>query len=281
MARRAPSFEALLRRSKRQPTVVFFLLIIFVGNLIHSFARSFLRTSGHLCTTPYMQSHFIKIWVLMHAWDEPKLLREAMHSVFQQKRQDLHVGKIHVELVVFVDRCGAQLDYLTRRTCHNLADCTLLERGDVKTCPSLGSAAAKVALLSHINAIIEPNDYFTFLDGDDTYATTETLINIYRSVLLPKRPYFAWGAHSGRFSEQCRDILDTERRENHAGRRNVRQLSWSFCHPRFFRGSLLQHLNELDFKRDDGNWLQKATDRPLIYAAMELGGLSNSINPKP
>ena len=216
----------------------------------------------------------------MHAWDEPKLLREAMHSVFQQKRQDLHVGKIHVELVVFVDRCGAQLDYLTRRTCHNLADCTLLERGDVKTCPSLGSAAAKVALLSHINAIIEPNDYFTFLDGDDTYATTETLINIYRSVCSPSDRTLPGVPTLGGFLSNVEIFLTPNVVKNHAGRRTCDNCLGRSVTPVFFRGSLLQHLNELDFKRDDGNWLQKATDRPLIYAAMELGGLSNSINPK-
>ncbi len=251
----------------------FLLFVLFLA----IFPGCLPKVKEQLCTSPLVGSHNMRIWVLMHAWDEPQLLRKAMASVVQQKTKDSDNGRIHVELVVFVDRCGAQADAKTRFSCKISSSCTLLDRADVHKCPSLGSAAAKVALLSHLKSRIKPNEYFTFLDGDDTYASVDSLLNIYRSTLLPKRPYFAWGAHSGKFAEQCRDISDIERTENLEGRLDVRQLSWSFCHPRFFRGDLLEHIAETDFKRDDGEWLQKATDRPLIYMAMELGGLSNSV----
>jgi len=140
----------------------------------------------------------------------------------------------------------------------------------------LGSAAAKWALLSHINESIRPSDYFTFLDGDDTYTNEHVLWNIYNFALLPVRPHFAWGVQSGKFSEQCHDISTADQEAVKSGLKGVRDIRWSFCHPRFFRGYLLQHMSEEHFKRSDGQWMQKATDRPLIYSAMELGGLENA-----
>jgi len=213
----------------------------------------------------------------MHAWDDIDALKLSLLSVFSQEQFSEGVRRIKLKLVVFVDRCGVQLDALSRSSCDRQKWCTILDVEDPSVCPSLGSAAAKWKLISHIRGRINPSDYFTFLDGDDLYMSDHVLMDIYTSHLLPKRPFFAWGRQTGEFSGQCRDLTEGDRIATARGEKQVRDLPWSYCHPRFFRGKLISLLQASDFKREDGKWLQKATDRPLIFAALELGGVENAI----
>jgi len=213
----------------------------------------------------------------MHAWDEIDLLKRAIDSVASQRQYAGAARTIRIKLVIFVDRCGSQLDKESRLACDKQDWCTILLPPDPEVCPSLGSAAAKWELLSYVGQRIRPSDYFTFLDGDDVYVNENTLLDIYIAYFQPLRPYFAWGRQVGAFSDQCRDVPEDQRIAVELGENDIRELRWSFCHPRFFRGELISRLRESDFKRRDGTWLQKSTDRPLIYAAIEHGGIERSL----
>ena len=250
--------------------VIFFIILLFLR---------ILEKQGQQinCIDTLGGSVISDVWVCMHAWDRMDLLRRAMLSVASQEQVSEGTKKINIKLVVFVDRCGAQLDVESLHSCDQLDWCTVLSTQNPNICPSLGSAAAKWTLLSHVGQRIRPSDYFTFLDGDDEYVTDHTLLDIYTIHLQPKRPFFAWGRQTGSFSEQCRDISEVDRLAVLAGEKQIREVQWSFCHPRIFRGKLISMLRESDFKHQDGTWLQKATDRPLIYAALELGGFDGSV----
>ncbi len=251
--------------------------LVGVAVLFCSLAAFTRHTDYRTCITPHSGSVISDIWVCMHAWEDMDALRESIHSVASQQQAAGLSILIRIKLVIFVDRCGTQPDMSIRLFCAEHDWCTLLGPPDVSSCPSLGSAAAKWHLLSYVGQRISPSDYFTFLDGDDIYETENTLLNIYISHLQTRRPFFAWGRQGGAFSEQCRDVSVHEREALLRGEKYVRDLVWAFCHPRFFRGKMISLLREDDFKRPDGTWLQKATDRPLIYAAIELGGMENSV----
>lgn len=216
-----------------------------------------------LCHGDETGSINMKIWVGMHAWDEPGLLERAVRSVLSQKLTDgRHRVVLDVRLVVFVDRCGADANVVTRKLCRRNKRCNIIGALDRDTCPEQGSAFAKWEIINHVRRQADPHDYFTLLDGDDKYTSRSTLMNIFLGVLLPTRPNFAWGSQTGKFNEECK--------ESHMPGTYARALvPWVFCHPRFFRVRLLSDLNVSMFKRSNGSWLQKATDRPLVYAALE------------
>ena len=232
-----------------------------------------------VCTTREEGSPVTNLWICMHAWDDNTSLRRAIASVLNQKSFDVeHRIQIQYHLIIYVDRCGEQPDDWIHATCSgsNSPLCTILTDPEPERCPSRGSAAAKWELISYIRQKIKPTEYFTFLDGDDQYVRNSTLLDVYVSTLFEKRPFFAWGQISGNFSDQCKDISAEDRAAVLKGNVSVREITWSFCHPRFFRGVLAQKFDEKDFRREDGTWLQKATDRPLVYHAVELGGLDSA-----
>ena len=78
------------------------------------------------------------------------------------------------------------------------------------------------------------------------------------------KPWFAWGKINGKYSEQCGPLVGTTS--------NIWFAKWSICHPRIFSSHLLKTLKKEEFKRDSGEWLQKATDRPFIYSFIEQSG---------
>ena len=229
------------------------------------YLSSFLRKKpASLCLTPESGSVNLKLWVLMHSWDEPMLLHEAVLSVYRQT-----VGKFSVHLVVFTDRCGRPPLESTYEICTKLDDCVILRPRNTTVCPSIGSAGAKWELIEHTRSRAEPNDYITFLDGDDKYHERDTLSKIVMGTIIPQRPMFAWGIQSGRFKHQCQDIDRHVRDAILEGTISPRSAPWVYCHPRFFVAHLILALEEQSMKRNNGDWLQKATDRPLVYAALE------------
>jgi len=222
-----------------------------------------------LCHTTSDGSVKPRIWVLMHSWDEPTLLTRAIQSVRSQHSTNGTADQFVVNLVIFVDRCGSGVGSKNLELCEDWPNCKLLTPANMNVCPSLGSAAAKWAMLSHVRNHSSPTDYFTFLDGDDVYRSDTFLSFVVTTKIIPERPYFMWGVQSGRFSNQCKDLDYDTRSMLQQGVTPQRTVKWVFCHPRFFQAVLLSHLSETQFKRKNGTWLQKATDRPLIYAALE------------
>jgi len=208
------------------------------------------------------------MWVLMHSWDEPELLHFAMTSVLTQKSRQTTRYELSINLTVFVDRCGRRAHMDSHALCKQHA-CVIISGGSEFDCPSLGSAAAKWTLIRHLRKYAAPTDYFTFLDGDDSYASEYFFADIFHEVIIPRRPYFVWGKQSGSFSHQCKDMDNNSYALLQVGDAPLRSALWVFCHPRIFRTSLIDILKETHFRREDGSWLQKATDRPFVYAALE------------
>lgn len=228
------------------------------------------RTQTTLCRSKSESGAKPKVWVLMHSWDEPQLLTRAISSARAQLKER-ETASFTMQLIIFVDRCGDR-SQASFHMCKAMPNCVWLTPDNASICPPLGSAAAKWTMLSYLKNHASPTEYFTFLDGDDVYGSDTVLSSIVNNFLLPHRPYFVWGVQSGRFSHQCRDLNDDTRNLLKRGNVHPADITWVFCHPRLFRVTLLRYLNDTHFKRDDGTWLQKATDRPLVYSALATAG---------
>jgi hypothetical protein len=204
-----------------------------------------------------------KLWIAVPAWDDVPGLHRALKSVVNQAE----TGYQKVRTVVFEDQSKRmftreQKEYYSKRM-----DVTFLYNNETKK--NLGSAYGKWKLFEYIRRHALPHEYTLVLDGDDTLADNLVLRDVHRG-LQQHKPWFAWGRHNGKYSEQCHDL---QLKDNETTASWVRPPNdWSFCHPRMFQSHLLQHLEEADFRRDDGTWLQKATDRPFIYQFMEMAG---------
>ena len=239
------------------------------------------RARESLCTTLSDDNPKTRLWVLLHSWDNNRGLHRAMESVLNQATFDEQLRvTIDIQLIIYVDRCGEQPNDSILSHCYNedFFSCKIFSDDDADHCPKLGDAASRWRLISHISEDLKPSDYVTFLDDDSGYATIQTLLDIYTSTLFPTRSHFLWGtSRYKKRNDNCKDITSSDRDAIAGGQKNIRDITWTFCDPLFFRGTLVQSLVEQDFQHSDGTWLQKATDGPLVYIAADSGGIENSV----
>jgi len=198
------------------------------------------------------------LWIAMTSWDDQAGLHSALQSVVEQ----VETGYNKVHVVVFEDKSSDMLTEKQKRYYDYRMDVTFLSNTQANT--TRGAAYAKWILFQWIQKRALPHEYVLVLDGDDTLADKWVLRDVHMA-LQAKKPWFAWGKHNGKYSDQCQEL------SMNPGE-TVRTAVWSFCHPRMFQSHLLQYLEMKDFQRDDGTWLQKATDRPFIFRFMELAG---------
>lgn len=192
-------------------------------------------------------------WIAISAWNNPERLHLALQSVVSQEQVPYH--KVHVVVEEdHSDRMFAQTDIDRYRDLQGKVVVTFLRNdrtitsfiNNITMSAKQGSAFDKWSTFTYIRK----HDVFV-LDGDDTLADTKVLHDLYQQ-LHQHKPWFAWGRHEGLYSEQCQDLSGKPD--------SVRNAVWSFCHPRMFQSHLLQELQASDFQRNDGTWLQKATD---------------------
>jgi hypothetical protein len=209
----------------------------------------------------------LRIFVMMAAWNDVNLLKKAIYSVANQKLKAFPF-QLRVTLLIYEDESEDMLAEQEKAMLSSMMDVQFFkaECEDDTVCPQLGSAGSKWALLSHLKAVANPSDYVFVLDGDDTLADSSVMQDL--SEVLTKKPWFIWGKHNGKYSEQCLDLP----RERDLSNFNFRTELWSYCHPRIFQAHLLGTIEAADFKREDGTWLQKATDRPFIFKMLESSG---------
>jgi hypothetical protein len=210
----------------------------------------------------------LKIYIMMHAWNNVALLHKAIASV---AGQDLPSAPYDVSLtlLVFEDLSANLLTQEERLKLNSTMDIHFLRADKCTSCEKLGSAGAKWALISYLqNMSVNPNDYVMILDGDDTLADKHVIRDLAAHV-LPQKPWFIWGMHNGKYSEQCSDL---PRHASLEDKFPFRKDIWRYCHPRIFQAHLLALMSDSDFKRKDGSWLQKATDRGLIFKMLETSG---------
>ncbi|XRB17913.1 glycosyltransferase 2-like domain-containing protein [Pseudoscourfieldia marina] len=191
------------------------------------------------------------IWIAMHAYNDSLALKKAIDSVESQQP-----SFSRVRIVVFED---LSMDMLSREEGSLFKHVHFLEQPVER----MGSAFAKWKMFSWIRRHAAPHDFILILDGDDVLADHNILQDV-RNELIQHKPWFAWGKYRGKYAEQCGPLRGSSG--------NVRKSVWSFCHPRIFRAFMLHLLSEQMFQRRDGAWLQKATDRPLIYSFIEVAG---------
>eukprot|EP00566_Odontella_aurita_P011772 CAMPEP_0113594588 /NCGR_PEP_ID=MMETSP0015_2-20120614/39167_1 /TAXON_ID=2838 /ORGANISM="Odontella" /LENGTH=384 /DNA_ID=CAMNT_0000501615 /DNA_START=194 /DNA_END=1345 /DNA_ORIENTATION=- /assembly_acc=CAM_ASM_000160 len=193
----------------------------------------------------------------MPCWDDLPGLRRALRSVMEQRQ----TGYRNVRVVVFEDHSSNMISSEEIEAYRDRMNVTFLRNPKP---PNQGSAYGKAKLFDFLRENALPHEYVIVLDGDDVLPDSWTIHNIHVA-LQRKKPWFAWGRQNGKFSASCTKVeKDSDL--------SLRFIKWSFCHPRIFRAHLLNHIDDRDLQRQDGQWLQKATDAAFIYKFMELAG---------
>lgn len=201
------------------------------------------------------------LWIAVPSWNNTRLLEKCLDSISSQVNTGF--GNIHV--VVFEDY-GIDMftDEQKQKYRNKLLQITYLaNKGPEK----YGSAYGKWKIFEYIRSVARPHEYTLIIDGDDTFSDVDTISYIYKR-LKQTKAWFAWGRHNGKYSEQCQSL----HWKMMSPYKTIRNAIWSFCHPRMFQSHLLQNLSVSDFQRDNGEWLQKATDREFIFKFMEMAG---------
>lgn len=227
-----------------------------------SCARNNVEKIVHACQKTLSSSE--KLWIAMPSWNNAIGLKKSMESVLSQG----NTGLASINVIVFEDFSSNMMSQTDMENYKARMNVTFLcnSRG-----PRMGSGYGKWKIFQYIRTRALPHEYTLVLDGDDTLSDSKVIRDM-RALLHKNKPWFAWGMHNGKYSEQCKPLVlsnTTVKGNNLSIRKNA---IWSFCHPRVFQSHLLKHLNESDFQRDSGEWLQKSTDRPFIFKFLEMAG---------
>lgn len=217
----------------------------------------------------------LNIFVMMSSWNNTRLLSEAISSVGRQKLPNFPY-RVHVTLVVFEDQ-GDMLSEEEKVRLKARMDIHFLSAPGSR----LGSAGSKWVLLQHLRKIAGPNDYVVMLDGDDVFSDSNVLADLSQKV-IPNQPWFAWGSINlpanipKNYKADCKDVpRDSPDSPDSIALQNYdfRREPFVYCHPRIFSAHLIGVMEESDFQRPDGSFLEKATDRPMIYKMLETAGV--------
>lgn len=249
--------------------LLLFYAVYWISESIFHVSTNFQSSSSYKRATENHEPEICKpsdttteetLWIAVPAWNETRLLENCLDSIASQ----VNTGFAHIHVVVFEDY---SIDMFTKEQKQKYSDAMqityLANSGPMKH----GSAYGKWKLFEHIRSVAKPHEYTLIIDGDDTLADIKTVSYIYKR-LKETKAWFAWGRHNGKYSEQCRSL----RWGMMTSHKTIRNAVWSFCHPRMFQSHLLQSLSMSDFQRDNGEWLQKSTDRPFIFKFMEVAG---------
>lgn len=129
------------------------------------------------------------LWVAMASWNDDEGLRRAIASVQTQKK-----AFSHVRLVIFEDRSRKMLSLNEKESYPGVV---FLGSEQPK-----GAAYGKWTIFKWIRGHARPTDYVLVLDGDDVLADNRVFSDV-RNVVYKHKPWFAYGKHNGKFSNQC------------------------------------------------------------------------------
>jgi hypothetical protein len=199
------------------------------------------------------------LWVAVAAWGDSLLLCRTLKSICSQEESFWAVN-----VVVFEDVSSD----MHRLGCYLGSSCAVryIETGTTQS----GGGFSKWALISYIRGHARPNEHVLFLDGDDVFSDSGVLRTVQGHLGLSK-DWFVWGKIHGRYEEQC-GVLPTLTGEFRYSALKQKKQTWPVCHPRVFKAGLLDYLSGSDFKRPNGEWLEKSTDRPFMFDFIELSG---------
>jgi glycosyltransferase involved in cell wall biosynthesis len=114
---------------------------------------------------------------------------------------------------------------------------------------------------------VASGDVIICLDCDDRLLDVEALDKIAK-VYEDKKVWLTYGSYQS-----------SDNRHNHWNGvlapedwQNIRGSEWKTSHLRTFRKSLYERINHYDFLDMNGDWLQRATDRALMYPLLEMAG---------
>lgn len=122
-----------------------------------------------------------------------------------------------------------------------------------------GPAHTKYRLFAYAADSFGANDLVMVVDGDDTF-DTDTAVATVVGAMEERGAWVSTGMIRGLYAEECARPW-----EAHV---EMRRAKWSFCHPRTMRAGLLKFFDKGMFTMD-GGWLEKATDRAWLYAAVD------------
>lgn len=201
------------------------------------------------------------------------------------------INRIHIKIIVFVPYCDVFKPYIVeclqsieRQIYTNFQiiivndgskDTTLLNSFinnkpfytiiNIEECH--GPAHSKWIFTDYIQRnsnCFNMNDIIIFVDGDDILSTPYAF-KIINLTYIETSCWVTFGDSTGNFCELSKKYIKDINYDN------VRQSNWAFNHPRTFKLHLLLNIEEHEFKYK-GDWLQKGTDRVIIYNILEMAG---------
>ena len=141
----------------------------------------------------------------------------------------------------------------------------------LSTTECLGPAHSKWTFINYLQQNrhhFNMNDIVLIVDGDDTLLRSDAFYIINQTYAITKC-WCTFGEAVGKF---CDNSLKNVSNINFD---NVRKSTWAFNHPRSMKLHILLNLKEQEFKCDS-EWLQKGTDRPIVYGMLEMSGENRS-----
>lgn len=126
-----------------------------------------------------------------------------------------------------------------------------------------GPGYTKWKAIEYIRTRAKPCDIFTILDGDDYYLKEYSVERIVMEY-IKTGCLFTYGSVEGANSKEGAQIVEFERKKLE---------SFPFQHPRSCVVHLLDHFSKDDFKDHLGGWIQRGSDRELIYKCIEMAGV--------
>jgi hypothetical protein len=149
---------------------------------------------------------------------------------------------------------------LDRTAYHGSVICMRISHG--------GPAKAKYFAFVAIKTVADRSAIIFVIDGDDSLIGLDALGTI-NEYYVDAPVISAYGSYRGSFSDTVVPIQMTEAQALFMPRH---EQDWRYGHPRTFKAVVLDHIHVNDFQTDDGEWIQRATDRAYFYRALELSG---------
>lgn len=197
----------------------------------------------------------ITVWVFIPIYNFEPFLKECFESLYIQTYKNYHC-------LVIDDGSTDNSPAIINEYQSRFTNFTLLTNTENR-----GGGFTKWKALSHVKKNGSMNDIFTILDGDDYYKIPEAL-SIIVNTYLNTNCLFTYGSFEGTYAEQTTSIsLPSIRTSN----------IFPFGHPRSWHCAVLAFLTDSDFKNRNNKWLNRYTDRQMIYKTFELAGLDRTI----
>lgn len=198
----------------------------------------------------------------------------------QTKYRPLHftVTSTALNAARYIDRCMRSVLYQTyEHWDHYVIDAASddksaqVARAFAKTSPGRFQVIAnkvRRSALENVYAIwkdLPADEVIVWLDGDDWLAGDRAFEVLARAYASPLEPWVTYG----QFMQPNGEVSMANAYPPGC---DVRRERWRGTHLKTFRAGLVKQIDPKDLRRPDGQWMDLAIDRPVMYPLLEMAG---------